>query len=99
MKKEFAIINLINTITPNGDGRNETIDYSALMSHDNLVFRIFDRYGAELFRGTRENRYIWDGRVGGRYTPTATYWYFISWTEFGSSVSIKYSSWLLVRHR
>lgn len=98
-KKEFAIINLINTITPNGDGRNETIDYSALMSHENLVFRIFDRYGAELFRGTRENRFTWDGRVGGRYTPTATYWYFISWTEYGSTVSIKYSSWLLVRHR
>ncbi|WP_347216830.1 T9SS type B sorting domain-containing protein [Chryseobacterium sp.] len=99
VKKEFAIINLINTITPNGDGVNESIDYSALMSNENLVFRIFDRYGAELFRGSRENRYTWDGRVGGRYTPTATYWYFISWTEFGSSVSIKYSSWLLVRHR
>lgn len=99
VKKEFAIINLINTITPNGDGLNETIDYSALMSNENLVFRIFDRYGAELFRGTRENRYIWDGRVGGRYTPTATYWYFISWTEYGSTVSIKYTSWLLVRHR
>lgn len=98
-KKEFAIINLINTITPNGDGRNEQIDYSALMSHDNLVFRIFDRYGAELFRGTHENRYTWDGRVGGRYVPTATYWYFISWTEYGSTVSIKYSSWLLVKHR
>lgn len=98
-KKEFAIINLINTITPNGDGLNEKIDYSALMSNENLIFRIFDRYGAEIFRGTRENRYTWDGRVGGRYTPTATYWYFISWTEFGSAVSIKYSSWLLVRHR
>ncbi|MDN3691074.1 T9SS type B sorting domain-containing protein [Chryseobacterium tructae] len=98
-KKDFAIINLINTITPNGDGINEAIDYSALMSNDNLVFRIFDRYGAELFRGTRENRYTWDGRVGGRYVPTATYWYFISWTEYGSTVSIKYSSWLLVRHR
>lgn len=98
-KKEFAIINLINTITPNGDGRNEAIDYSALMSHENLVFRIFDRYGAELFQGTRENRYTWDGRVGGRNVPTATYWYFISWTEYGSTVSIKYSSWLLVKHR
>lgn len=99
VKKEFAIINLINTITPNGDGRNESIDYSALMANDNLVFRIFDRYGAEIFRGTPENRYTWDGRIGGRYVPTATYWYFITWTEYGSSISIKYSSWLLVKHR
>lgn len=99
VKKEFAIINLINTITPNGDGRNEGIDYSALMANDNLVFRIFDRYGAEIFRGTPENRYTWDGRIGGRYVPTATYWYFITWTEYGSAISIKYSSWLLVKHR
>ncbi|NIF07898.1 T9SS type B sorting domain-containing protein [Chryseobacterium sp. Tr-659] len=99
VKKPFAIINLINTITPNGDGRNEVIDYSALMANDNLVFRIFDRYGAEVFRGTPENRYTWDGRIGGRYVPTATYWYFITWTEYGSSLSVKYSSWLLVKHR
>ncbi|WP_288445709.1 T9SS type B sorting domain-containing protein [uncultured Chryseobacterium sp.] len=99
VKKPFAIINLINTITPNGDGYNEGIDYSALMANDNLVFRIFDRYGAEVFRGTPENRYTWDGRVGGRYVPTATYWYFITWTEYGSTLTIKYSSWLLVKHR
>ena len=99
VKKPFAIINLINTITPNGDGYNEVINYSALMANDNLVFRVFDRYGAEVFRGTPENKYTWDGRIGGRYVPTATYWYFITWTEYGSSLSIKYSSWLLVKHR
>lgn len=99
VKKPFAIINLINTITPNGDGYNEVINYSALMANDNLVFRIFDRYGAEVFRGTPENQYTWDGRVGGRYVPTATYWYFITWTEYGSTLSIKHSSWLLVKHR
>ncbi|WP_313090072.1 T9SS type B sorting domain-containing protein [Chryseobacterium flavum] len=99
VKKSFAIINIINTITPNGDGYNEGINYSALMANDNLEFRIFDRYGAEVFRGTPENRYTWDGRIGGRYVPTATYWYFISWTEYGSALKIKYSSWLLVKHR
>ncbi|MCJ7933557.1 MAG: T9SS type B sorting domain-containing protein [Chryseobacterium sp.] len=99
VKKPFAIINLINTITPNGDGYNEGINYSALMANDNLEFRIFDRYGAEVFRGTHENRYTWDGRIGGRYVPTATYWYFISWTEYGSNLMMKYTSWLLVKHR
>ncbi len=99
VKKPFAIINLINTITPNGDGYNEGIDYSALMVHQNLVFRVFDRYGAEVFRGTPENRFTWDGRIGGRYVPTATYWYFVTWTEYGSALTVKYSSWLLVKHR
>lgn len=46
------MINLINTITPNLDGYNDSIDYSALMDKENIVFRIFDRYGAEIFRET-----------------------------------------------
>ncbi|MGK6343890.1 T9SS type B sorting domain-containing protein [Chryseobacterium sp. DT-3] len=97
--KAFAIINLINTITPNGDGHNDEINYSALMSNTNLEFRIFDRYGAEVFRGNPSNRYTWDGRMGGRPVPTATYWYFITWTEFGTSNPIKYTSWLLVKRK
>lgn len=99
VKKDFVIINLINAITPNGDGHNDTVDYSSLMSNNNLEFRIFDRYGAEVFRGSPSNRYIWDGMIAGRPVPTATYWYFISWTEFGTNISIKYTSWLLLKNR
>lgn len=97
--RTFTIINLINTITPNHDGHNDDIDYSALMSNNNLEFRIFDRYGAEVFRGTPTNRFTWDGTLGGRPINTATYWYFISWTEFGGSTTVKYTSWLLVKNR
>jgi len=99
VEKVFVIINLINTITPNADGHNDDIDYSSLMSKDNLEFRIFDRYGAELFRGTPSNKFTWDGKMNGRPVSTATYWYFISWTEFGNSTTVKYSSWLLVKNR
>ncbi|WP_027381182.1 T9SS type B sorting domain-containing protein [Chryseobacterium daeguense] len=94
----FIIINLINTITPNLDGYNDAIDYSALMNNDNIQFRIFDRYGAEIFRGSPSNRFIWDGRITGRPTNTATYWYFISWTENGGTTTVKYTSWLLVKN-
>ena len=99
VQRPFTIINLINTITPNDDGHNDGIDYSALMTKDNIEFRIYDRYGAEIFRGTSSNRYTWDGRLGGRPVNTATYWYTISWTEFGASTNVKYSSWLLVKNR
>ncbi|WP_027387542.1 T9SS type B sorting domain-containing protein [Chryseobacterium gregarium] len=96
--RTFVIINLINTITPNMDGYNDVIDYSALMDNNNIEFRIFDRYGAEIFRGNKTNRYMWDGKITGRAVNTATYWYFISWTEFGGSTTVKYSSWLLVKN-
>lgn len=99
VKEEFVIINLINTITPNGDGRNDGIDYSSLMNKENLEFRIFDRYGAEVFRGTPSNKFTWDGNMKGRPVPTATYWYFLSWKELGNVTTVKYSSWLLVKHR
>lgn len=99
VKENFVIIKLINTITPNGDGRNDEIDYSSLMNKENLEFRIFDRYGAELFRGTPANKFTWDGNMKGRPVPTATYWYFLSWTELGNITTVKYSSWLLVKHR
>ncbi|SDQ85506.1 gliding motility-associated C-terminal domain-containing protein [Chryseobacterium soldanellicola] len=99
VERPFVIINLINTITPNGDGYNDNIDYSALMDNENIVFRIFDRYGAEIFRGTPTNRFTWDGTLGGRPVSTATYWYFITWSEFGGTTSVKYTSWLLVKHR
>lgn len=98
VQQTFVIINLINTITPNGDTLNDVIDYSALMNKDNLIFRIFDRYGAEQFRGTPQNRFTWDGMVKGRHVPTATYWYFISWTE-NKIINVKYTSWLLVKNR
>lgn len=99
VEKPFVIIDLINTITPNGDGRNDEIDYSSLMIKDNLEFRIFDRYGAEIFRGTPSNRFIWEGNMKGRPVPTATYWYYISWTESDNLTSVKYTSWLLVKNR
>lgn len=99
VKQEFVIINLINTITPNHDGVNDEINYSSLMSKENLEFRIFDRYGAEIFRGAPSNKFTWDGNMKGRPVPTATYWYFLSWKELGNVTTVKYSSWLLVKHR
>ncbi|WP_228423511.1 T9SS type B sorting domain-containing protein [Chryseobacterium piperi] len=98
-QRPFTIIDLINTITPNDDGHNDAINYSALMTKDQIEFRIYDRYGAEVFRGNPSNKYTWDGRLGGRPVSTATYWYTISWTEYGASTTVKYSSWLLVKNR
>ncbi|TXF77209.1 T9SS type B sorting domain-containing protein [Chryseobacterium sp.] len=99
VKKDFSIINLINTITPNGDGINDVINYSELLMKSEPLFRIFDRYGAEVFRGTASNRFIWDGTISGRPVPTATYWYLLQWKEFGTQTQVNYTSWLLVKNR
>lgn len=96
----IVVPNLINVITPNGDGINDVIDYSALASKKNLVFNIFDRYGAKIHQADQTNKYKWDGTVGGRKVSTGSYWYSVSWNENDKkSTPVKYSGWVLVKNR
>jgi len=97
---DFTVPNLINVITPNGDGVNDVIDYSALGNKQNLVFNIFDRYGAKIHQGDKKNRYRWDGTIGGRKVSTGSYWYSVNWNENDKkSTAVKYSGWILVKNR
>jgi gliding motility-associated-like protein len=97
---EITVPNLINVITPNGDGVNDVIDYSELSRKPNLVFNIFDRYGTKMHEGNKANGYKWDGAVGGKKVPTGNYWFDISWNEPNSKQTpIKYSGWILVKNR
>lgn len=92
--------NLINVITPNGDGINDVIDYSALAGKQNLVFSIFDRYGAKIHQGDKFNKYRWDGTVAGRKVPTGSYWFTVNWNEKDKkNTAFKYSGWILVKNR
>ncbi|WP_370898817.1 T9SS type B sorting domain-containing protein [Chryseobacterium gossypii] len=100
IKVEITVPNLINVITPNGDGINDVIDYSELGEKQNLVFSIFDRYGAQIYQGDKSNKYRWDGTVGGRRVPTGSYWYSVTWNENDKkNTSIKFSGWILVKNR
>jgi gliding motility-associated-like protein len=48
---EVGIVpNLVNVITPNADGINDVIDYSALGNKQNLILSVFDRYGGKFSR-------------------------------------------------
>jgi gliding motility-associated-like protein len=96
----IVVPNLINVITPNGDGINDAIDYSALAGKQGLVLNVFDRYGAKIFQADKSNKYRWDGTVGGRKVPTGSYWYSVSWNENDKkNTLIKYSGWILVKNR
>ena len=95
-----VVPNIINVITPNGDGVNDGIDYSALEGKQNLVFNVFDRYGAMIHKADKTNRYRWDGTMGGRKVSTGSYWYSVSWNENDKrNTPITYSGWVLVKNR
>lgn len=94
-----TVPNLLNAITPNGDNRNDYIDYSELSYKKNLVFNIFDRYGNKVHQANQFSAYKWDGTMYGKKVPTATYWYEITWTEPNKAqTQIKYSGWILVKN-
>ncbi|MCX8525799.1 gliding motility-associated C-terminal domain-containing protein [Chryseobacterium formosus] len=96
--KDFLILNLINTITPNGDGRNDVLDYSDLKIKDQVNIEVVDRYGAKVYKSS-PNNYKWDGKSGGRNLPTGTYWYIIRWIEPDTKLPVSHSGWLLIKNR
>ncbi|KMQ60496.1 chromophore lyase [Chryseobacterium sp. BLS98] len=97
----IVVPNLVNVITPNGDGYNDFIDYSALANKKNFVMNIFDRYGNMIFQMDKFSGYKWEGTSrGGLKVPTGNYWYSVSWNENDKlNTPIKYSGWIVVKNR
>lgn len=92
--------NLINMITPNGDGINDVIDYSALADKQDLILSIYDRYGNKIYQADKFNDYKWDGTIAGKKVPTATYWYSLTWNENNKKNTLfKFSGWITVKNR
>lgn len=92
--------NLVNVITPNGDGVNDVVDYSALAGKQNLILSIFDRYGTKIHQADKSNGFKWDGTIAGKKISTGTYWYSVTWNENDKkNTPIKFSGWVLVKNR
>lgn len=97
---DITVPNLLNAITPNGDNKNDYIDYSELSYKENLSFVIYDRYGNKIFTGDKFNNYKWDGKHYDKKLVTGTYWYHINWNEPNKAKTpIKYTGWILVKNR
>lgn len=96
--KEFLILNLINVITPNSDGKNEVLDYSDLNIKKEVKIEIYDRYGTQVFISQKQP-YSWDGKMNGRVLPTGTYWYILNWIEPDTNLPVIYKGWVLLKNR
>ncbi len=95
---EFFTLQINNVITPNQDGVNDVLDLTNLRDFNNFTGSIYDRYGVEIFRFSKE-RPIWDGTVGGKRLPTATYWYKFNFEYKKSKVQMSRSGWIMLKNR
>lgn len=95
---DFFTLKIANIITPNQDGVNDTLDLTALGNFNNFTGSIYDRYGVEMFRFTKQTP-IWDGTVGGKRLSTATYWYKFNFQYPKSKAQMNWSGWIMLKNR
>ncbi|MET3037294.1 choice-of-anchor L domain-containing protein [Chryseobacterium sp. NRRL B-14859] len=95
---DFFTLQINNVITPNEDGINDVLDLKALGQFNNFSGSVYDRYGVEIFRFSKENP-VWDGTVGGKRLPTATYWYKFNFDYPKSKAQMNWSGWIMLKNR
>jgi gliding motility-associated-like protein len=69
-----------SAFTPNGDGLNDYLYPLNAFKADNLVFKVFNRYGQMVFE-SHEWTQKWDGTVNGHAAPAGTYVWMLEYTD------------------
>lgn len=67
-----------SAFTPNHDGKNDELFPTNAFNTDNLVFRVFNRYGQVVFE-TKDWQKKWDGNINGQPQPAGTYVWTLSY--------------------
>ena len=98
VSKEIFINTLSNVITPNGDGLNDTVDFSEFGSKNDYSIKILNRFGHAVFESVNDkNKLLWDGKTNGKSLPTGNYWYIITWNDGEGLQSLK--GWIMLKNR
>lgn len=79
-----------SAFTPNGDGLNDYLYPLNAFKADNLVFRVFNRYGQIIYE-TKDWTKKWDGRINGLPQASGTYVWTLDYTDHdnGQKVALK----------
>ncbi len=89
------VVDVINVITPNGDGVHDTLEINGLENYPNNTVRIYNRWGVMVYqtRAYDTSGNVFDGTSQGRVTvdqdnklPVGTYFYVIDYQEQGGNM-------------
>lgn len=95
---EYYTFVMQNIITPNGDGRNDVVDFSGISNNKNFNAVIFNRYGQEIFKASKDET-IWNGFYLGSPLPTSSYWFQINYDDPVSKYNVLKTGWILLKNR
>ncbi len=70
-----------NAFTPNGDGKNDVLRPIAVGMKQFDFFRVFNRWGQEVF-STQINGKGWDGSINGVPQTTGAYVWWVKATDY-----------------
>ena len=84
-----------NAFTPNDDGKNDCYGLKNWLYIKKLQFRIFNRYGEQVF-ATANPAACWDGNYKGKKANAGTYVFYIK-AETNCGTEEQKGSFLLIR--
>ncbi len=94
---EYFTFKMANVLTPNGDGRNDVVDFTGISYYTNFTAIIYDRNGEVVYKADN-NRTVWDGKEFGRPLPTSSYWYTVIWDDPVTQVTQTKIGWILLKN-
>jgi gliding motility-associated-like protein len=87
-----------DAFTPNGDGINDVYRPVGLSAEDVLTFRVYNRWGQEVYNGDDLENAGWDGRFQGVEQPTETYLFLLEYKlGVNSEAKVQKGEFRLVR--
>ena len=78
--KANCSIMMPNVFTPNNDGLNDLFGPANSSSFNNIQFRIFNRYGQQIFQSAGNN-ILWDGTFKNQAQPSGLYSWSFEYTD------------------
>ena len=85
VKADYQMLNIMNVLTPNGDGKNDIWKVENIDMYPNNTVKVFDRSGKLVFEMKGYDN-SWGGTFRGSVLPEGSYYFII---DFGPGVGVR----------